>query len=721
MKSTESLTWLYNLFNTSNFSTQQNIDYLHSYPQTGIHFHLTRITDFDEKYTLHLVHIMFYHCEDEISYPIMDILIKKCLYNRSFGLKLFFTLKSYRKYLNKEQIGFYRLIIQRVMECDKYRRDKARATVVINFTPIKQQYLTTKEISAMKYQKIETQLSFLKLKDRTSETEIKSEKNNSTSDKVQSSKKNTFQGMSSSLPNKKLKKQGKLRTQRYMLRTRPILNLNRGTGDLSSIFLFFCSAACFFFPHKILDELISYEKMFYTFKAHSIIFPRRLDTTFKGCVNFLDDLVMISFRLKNLPVRIRQRALEIELGYMNQILPAKINLPFSNNLNILNINISFSKTLNSVENVPYILVYECARKIKKEKKEFYNDIYLLRQLYALEKTGNENQSIKDKIIEQLVLDDSSSQNESIEEETTSTFHNTHTSNEIVYKEECSKLKNKMTWAETVNEIKKSSQFSELKPEVKCIIIKTGNELGPEVIASEVLTEMKDIFAEENLRIWVKPYKIYPVYHNAGFVEVISNAKSIHEIKKAHSSISGGKTFLKKFYCEKYQDNLEKAIQNFLESLVGYSLVSYFLGLKDRHNGNILIDDDGHVVHVDFGFVLGLHPGIFCVETAPFKMSAEYIHLLGNRLDEFKKLFIQGFLAMRNNHKKLLRIMEICMNNPKYKFLDFTAIDAFKKRLNTDLSNRELEDFIISLIDWSIKSTTTGLYDSYQYFSNGYMK
>lgn len=719
MKSSESLTWLYNLFNTSNFSTQQNIDYLHSYPQTGIHFHLTRITDFDEKYTLHLVHIMFYHCEDEISYPIMDILIKKCLYNKSFGLKLFFTLKSYRKYLNKDQIGFYRLIIQRIMECDKYRRDKTRATVVLDLKPIEQYFLTTKEISTMKYQKLENQFSGLKLNDKNVKNDTNKNSSSGQSNVSVSNKKVLKDDKTNSL-NKKQKKHVQMRTQRYMLRTRPILNLNRGTGDISSIFLFFCSAASFFFPHKILDDLISYEKMFYTFKAHSIIFPRRLDTTFKGCVNFLDDLVMISFRLKNLPVKIRQRALEIELEYMNQILPAKINLPFSNNLNILNINITFSKTLNSVENVPYILVYECAKKIKKEKKEFYNDIYLLRQLYALEKTGSENQSIKDKIIEQLVMDDSTSQNASTEEEPTS-YNNAHLTNEIVYKEECSKHKNKMSWVETIKEIKKTSIFSELKPEVKCIIIKTGNELGPEVIASEVLTEMKGIFAEENLRIWIKPYKIYPVYHNAGFVEVIENARSIHEIKKAHSSISGGKTFLKKFYCERYRENIDKAIENFLESLVGYSLVSYLLGLKDRHNGNILIDDDGHVVHVDFGFVLGLHPGIFCVETAPFKMSAEYIHLLGNKLDEFKKLFIQGFLAIRNNHKKLLRIMEICMNNPKYKFLDFTAIDAFKKRLKPDLNNRELEDFIISLIDWSIKSTTTGLYDSYQYFSNGYMK
>lgn len=82
------------------------------------------------------------------------------------------------------------------------------------------------------------------------------------------------------------------------------------------------------------------------------------------------------------------------------------------------------------------------------------------------------------------------------------------------------------------------------------------------------------------------------------------------------------------------------------------MVTYLLQIKDRHNGNILLDRDGHLIHIDFGFILSNSPGNIAFEAAPFKLPADYIEVLGgvhgSSYMEFKRLFAEGFETARKH-------------------------------------------------------------------------
>ena len=67
-------------------------------------------------------------------------------------------------------------------------------------------------------------------------------------------------------------------------------------------------------------------------------------------------------------------------------------------------------------------------------------------------------------------------------------------------------------------------------------------------------------------------------------------------------------------------------------MAAYSIVCYLLQIKDRHNGNILMDDVGHIIHIDFGFMLSNSPGGVNFEAAPFKLTRELLEVLDSNAE-----------------------------------------------------------------------------------------
>jgi phosphatidylinositol 4-kinase B len=127
-----------------------------------------------------------------------------------------------------------------------------------------------------------------------------------------------------------------------------------------------------------------------------------------------------------------------------------------------------------------------------------------------------------------------------------------------------------------------------------------------------------------------------------FYEFVERSRTVHEIKAS----SEGASLLPYFHDLFDQKSMEEVLTRFAESYSGFCLIQYLLNLKDRNNANIMVRDDGTIFHIDLAFIFESGPGGINFESAPFKMTKEFVKVLGGfESDYFRKfeaLLVQHF-------------------------------------------------------------------------------
>jgi len=139
------------------------------------------------------------------------------------------------------------------------------------------------------------------------------------------------------------------------------------------------------------------------------------------------------------------------------------------------------------------------------------------------------------------------------------------------------------------------------------MIKTGDDLRQDQLVIMMIKLMDGLLKRSSLDMCLTPYSIIATSPTSGMIEFVeqsqpvsqilaNNNNSVLQFLKVHAPQSGAK-----------YDIRPDAMSNYIRSCAGYCVITYLLGVGDRHLDNLMITQNGNFFHIDFGFMFGRDP------------------------------------------------------------------------------------------------------------------
>ncbi|KAH9902568.1 atypical/PIKK/PI3K protein kinase [Cubamyces lactineus] len=232
-----------------------------------------------------------------------------------------------------------------------------------------------------------------------------------------------------------------------------------------------------------------------------------------------------------------------------------------------------------------------------------------------------------------------------------------------------------------------------------VIFKDGDDMRQDQLVIQLFTLMDRLLRKENLDLKLSPYDVLATGPSQGMVQFIPS-KTIAAIVSEHGTLLN---YLRANYPDEGSVGTygvePGVIDTFVRSCAGYCVMTYLLGVGDRHLDNLLLAPDGHFFHVDFGYILGRDPKPLA---PPVKICKEMVDAMGGfqsvHYTRFKSFCFTAFSILRKSANLILNLVTLMVdaNIPHIKQRDVheqvlgkfclemteeQAIEHFEKLLN----------------------------------------
>eukprot|EP01121_Diplochlamys_sp_Union-15-3_P001275 TRINITY_DN11120_c0_g1_i1.p1 TRINITY_DN11120_c0_g1~~TRINITY_DN11120_c0_g1_i1.p1 ORF type:complete len:245 (+),score=33.21 TRINITY_DN11120_c0_g1_i1:744-1478(+) len=228
--------------------------------------------------------------------------------------------------------------------------------------------------------------------------------------------------------------------------------------------------------------------------------------------------------------------------------------------------------------------------------------------------------------------------------------------------------------------------------------------------------MDRLWKKEAMDLGLILYNVVSTAENSGWIEVVPNSTTTATIHKD----AGGPTaaFSKKplrRWLKLHNNTTETfldALNNFVRSCAAYSVATYVIGIGDRHNDNIMITEEGHLFHIDFGHFLGniVRFGFYDRESAPFVLTPEYVYVMGGETSSewtrYKELCIKGYNILRKKAYIFLSLFKMMLSIGIPQLTKITDLHYLRNAFSLGLSETEASMNFLGLIEKSLECKRT---------------
>lgn len=247
-------------------------------------------------------------------------------------------------------------------------------------------------------------------------------------------------------------------------------------------------------------------------------------------------------------------------------------------------------------------------------------------------------------------------------------------------------------------------FKTVDGEIYPLMYKVGDDLRQDQLIGQIITLMNELLKSENVDLKLITYKILATGSKEGAIQFIPNDTLTIILSKYHGILP----YFQKFYPDPNEKSGVESwvMDNFVKSCAGYCVITYILGVGDRHLENLLITRDGHFFHADFGYILGQDPKPF---PPLMKLPPQIIEAFGGteskNYDKFRSYCFVSYSILRRNAGLILNLFELMKtsNIPDIRIDPDGAVSKLKERFNLDMSDEEATIHFQQLINDSVNA------------------